>query len=164
MQFICLRWAWPWHMILTSGSSLWNSRSPHMMLQLLSPSSPSPPNVSRFGRDSGLHILCSSVMPGQQKQEESFDTDGRTLSISTLSLQIHLINSIYGKFFLVCICVYVVLQIRFLDGTYRCDSLDLLKYNVMYCICCVFLRAEPSYLLCFSASLILDLDHSGHLK
>lgn len=51
--------------ILTSGSSLWNSSGPRVTPQLhFSPSSPpslSPLHVSRFGRDTGLHILCSSV-------------------------------------------------------------------------------------------------------
>lgn len=81
--------SWQWgfshmnsvHLTLDCDSHLWqlavNSGGPRVTLQLhFSPSSPL--HVSRFGRDSGLHILCmclSVLVPGQQKQEKSLDTD-----------------------------------------------------------------------------------------
>lgn len=146
-------------MIFTSGSSLWNSRSPCMILKLLSPSSPPPSLLTSAGLvETAACISCVQVLvPCQQKQEKSFDTYGQTVSISILSLQIHLINGIYGHFSLVCICLYVVLQNRFLASGWHLQvwlSLSIML-NIAYCMC--FL--ELSHLICsfcFSASLILD--------
>lgn len=58
-----LLWAlWPCPAILTSGSSHWNSSGPRVTLQLyVRPSPPASIHVSRFARNRGLHILCSSL-------------------------------------------------------------------------------------------------------
>ncbi len=61
-------------------------------------------------------ISCVQVLvPGQQKQEKSSDTDGHTVSICRLLLEIHLINSIYGNSALVFMWfVWMLPQIWFL--------------------------------------------------
>lgn len=104
------------NMTLAHDSHLWQltveqQRSTHDASTLLLPFLSSFPlsSTSAGLAETAACISCVQMLvPGQQKQEKSFDTDVHTVSISTLSLQIHLINSIYGSSSLVCICGNVV--------------------------------------------------------
>lgn len=103
-------------------------------------------------------IFCDQV-PGQQKQEKSFDTDGHIVSISRWLLQIHLIKSIYGNFDLfVCVRVCVCLCSICLEGSsnlthFRCGLfayfvphiLHKLLWKVETFIFCVYI-SPPVYL------------------